>query len=347
MRQLLQTTRAYALLKAERAENRLSHAYLLVFDDARNLRAALKEFAKLFFLPASGPEAGGAEAARNGQAINPADRIGALIDEESFADCVFLPGPGQKFSVEDAERVREESALKPVESDTKLFVISDFAESTAQAQNKLLKLLEEPPAGVRLLLGATVTFPVLPTILSRTEKLEIPPFSTREVADCLKRLYPGTADTALCAAASGGSVGTAQNILEGGYYRELLSTAFELAETDPFRLPALVRRAGETRYKRELLTLLRLIFRDALILKTSRINGVDKSSRNGKNRAEKYLTLRSETERLQKISESYLLRALLCAQEALTEAEKQIRFNAVFPQCLELCMAKIFASNNR
>ena len=81
MRQLLQTTRAYALLKAERAENRLSHAYLLVFDDARNLRAALKEFAKLFFLPASGPEAGGAEAARNGQAINPADRIGALIDD--------------------------------------------------------------------------------------------------------------------------------------------------------------------------------------------------------------------------------------------------------------------------
>lgn len=59
MRQLIQSTHAYRLLKAERAENRLNHTYLLVFDDARNLRPALKEFAKLFFLT---PEEAAAEA---------------------------------------------------------------------------------------------------------------------------------------------------------------------------------------------------------------------------------------------------------------------------------------------
>lgn len=82
--------------------------------------------------------------------------------------------------MEDAERILEESALKPVEGNKKLFVAGDFAEATTQAQNKLLKLLEEPPEGVYFLLGATVSFSVLPTILSRTEKLEIPRLRKRK-----------------------------------------------------------------------------------------------------------------------------------------------------------------------
>lgn len=338
MRRLLQSTRAYSLLKTECEENRRGHAYLLVFDDARNLRLALGEFAKLFFL---------SERERDSAR---GKRISGLIDEESFADCLFLPEPGKKFSVEDAERIREESALKPVESDTKLFVVGDFAEATVQAQNKLLKLLEEPPAGVRFLLGATVTFPVLPTVLSRAEKLEIPPFSPPQVAECLGRLYPRLKNAELYAEASGGSVGAAQNMIEGGYYEALLEEAFGLAETDPFRLPAAARQAGETKYKRELLSLLRIIFRDALVLKAAHINGVEKSSRDrglSRTRAEKCLLLRSETARLYAVSDRYPVRSLLCAQEAISEAEKQLRFNAVFPQCLERCMAKILESARR
>ena len=329
MRRLLQSTRAYALLKAERAENRLSHAYLLVFDDARNLQTAVTEFAKLFFLPSR--ENAGAE--EDGY-----KRVCALIDEKNFADCIFLPAPGGKFSVEDAERIREESALKPVESDCRLFVVADFADATVQAQNKLLKLLEDPPAGVRFLLGATVTFPVLPTVLSRTEKLEIPPFSTEEVAACLRRLYPDK-NTEGYAEASAGSVGSAQNILEGGYYESLLSSAFELAGTDPFRLPSAVRRAGETPYKKELISLLRLIFRDALIVKTSGF-----TSRSSKS-ADRYLLLKTKKSAVRAVADRFTLRALLYAQEALSEAEKQIRFNAVYPQCLELCLAKILEKN--
>lgn len=343
MRRLLQDTRSYALLKTERAENRLGHAYLLVFDDARNLRTALREFAKLFFLPAAA-ETEGIAPATNQTTDAAYDRICALIDEENFADCIFLPEKGKKFSVEDAERIREESALKPVESDSRLFVVSDFGDATVQAQNKLLKLLEEPPAGVRFLLGTTVTFPVLPTVLSRTEKLEIPPFSSAEVAACLARMYPDCANPALYAEASGGSVGSAQNILEGGYYGRLLADAFSLTETDLFRLPQTVRRVGETPYKKELLAILRLIFRDALILKTARINGVERSSRRG-NRAEKYLLLRSEKEKLYAVAGNYTVRALVWAQEALSEAEKEIRFNAAFPQCLEVCLSDILEKN--
>ena len=76
---------------------------------------------------------------------------------------------------EDAENIREETLLSPIEGERKLFVLGDFAEANTQTQNKLLKLLEEPPQGVIFLLGATTVFPVLPTVLSRTKKLEILP----------------------------------------------------------------------------------------------------------------------------------------------------------------------------
>lgn len=332
MRQLIQSARAYRLLKTECAENRLNHSYLLVFDDARNLRIVLREFAKLFFLSP--------DQART-------ERIAARIDEENFADCMFFPEKEKKFTVEDAEKIREESALKPVEGNRKLFVIGDFAEATVQAQNKLLKLLEEPPENVCFLLGATVTFPVLPTVLSRAQRLEISPFSVKEVTECLKRLYPQEPNTELYAAASGGVIGEAQNILEGGYYKNLVETAFTLVTTNIFNMPSVVRQAGETKYKKELVSLLRLIYRDALILKTAKLSGVKSSEKTGKNRAEKYLLLRSESQRLYEISESHRLETLLYAQKALSEAEKQIRFNGVFSQCLEICLANIFERNNK
>ena len=83
MRQLLQSTHACTLLKAERTEGRLNHAYLLIFDDARNLKTALKEFSKIFF----GADGEGADA----------ERISRLIDEENFSDCMFFSRIGEKI----------------------------------------------------------------------------------------------------------------------------------------------------------------------------------------------------------------------------------------------------------
>ena len=48
MQTLLKTTQAYRLLKREYEDGKFSHAYLLLCNDARNLRTALKTFAKLF-----------------------------------------------------------------------------------------------------------------------------------------------------------------------------------------------------------------------------------------------------------------------------------------------------------
>ncbi len=316
MQQLLKTTGAYQLLKKEEREG-FSHAYLLVFDDARFLSAALKCFAKLLFRcdePTSAKE----------------KRIAELIDTESFSDCVFFPEQGKKLTVEDAEKIVEESTLAPVEGDVKAFVLGDFAEANVQTQNKLLKLLEEPPKGVVFLLGTTSVFPVLPTVLSRTKKMEILSFSLPDVTACLGRIYGDKYDEqtrSLCAAAASGRVGEACALLEGGYYATLTENAFALTLTPLHKLPALVKQIGETPYKKELLSLLRLIFRDALVMKTTR-----KRTR---------LLLQGQSERIEEVAGRYELNTLLYAQKAISEAEKQIKFNAIFSQCIEICVAKI------
>ena len=132
-------------------------------------------------------------------------------------------------------------------------------------------MLEEPPKGVVFLLGATTAFSVLPTVLSRTKQLEILPFSILDIENALYRIYGDKQDSAtleVCAAASGGVLGEAQNILEGGHYKTLVENAFNLCLFDDSKIPLAVRAVGETKNKKELLSLLRLIFRDALLIKT-------------------------------------------------------------------------------
>ena len=256
-----------------------------------------------------------------------------MIESQTFSDCLFFPEENKRFSVEDAEKIMEESLLMPVESEKKLFVISDFADATAQAQNKLLKLLEDPPKNVVFLLGATVVFPVLETVRSRTEKLEIPPFSEKEIFSCLQRLYGekyNKDEYELCAATACGSLGGAQDVLEGGYYAELSDLAFSLCLSNAPTLPTLAKKAGDSKHKKELLALLRVIYKDALLLKSGN---------------EKHISLKAETTRLQRISAVYKLTSLTFAQEALSTAERHLKFNANFNQCIEVCMASILQKN--
>lgn len=328
MIELLRKTQAYRLLQKECVGDGVSHAYLLLFNDGRNLRCVLKEFAKVLFSCADTDDWS--------EDINEKKRIAKLIDEDSFSDCLLFPAAGKKLSVDDAEKIREESLLSPIEGERKVFIIGDFAEANVQTQNKLLKLLEEPPKGVVFLLGTTTVFPVLPTVLSRTKKLEILPFDIADVTDALTRIYGNkyNADTLeICAAASGGIVGEAQNILEGGYYKTVIESAFNLCLAENAKLPSAVRSIGETKYKKELLSLLRLIFRDALLVKTEKVE------------CKKSLLLQSERSRIEEVAEKYTLSALLYAQEGLSKAELQVQFNAVFPQCIELCIANIRNKN--
>lgn len=331
MKTLLRQTKAYQFLSARKG--RLRHAYLLLFPDAKNLRFALKTLAPLFFDESVFPSSYSQQEKSAAKA-----RVDSLIERESFSDCLFFPEEGKKFSVENAEAVVEECSLRPVECARKLFVIGDFSDATKEAQNKLLKVLEEPPEGVCFLLGATSQFSVLPTVLSRVEKTEIPPFSSAAIEKYLVRNAAGISEetAALCAKSCGGIPGKAFDLATGGYFQELLHAAKALCFASPSALPALVRQYGETGYKKELLSLLKIVFFDALTFKT----------KNGSNAARERFSENSPADAIGAadvsfLASSYSFAGLLKVQQILSEAEKQLYFNGVFPQILEVAMCRI------
>ncbi|MBO5851090.1 MAG: hypothetical protein J6R29_02020 [Clostridia bacterium] len=170
IRKLLSSTSAFKILKADKQNNTLSHAILVTCDDILMLETYLTYFAKLLACKSDEPCL--------------TCRTCSLIDKRSFVDATFYP-IGKKILVQDIDDLIEKSYFKPLESENKLFVLLNAHEMNAQAQNKLLKTLENPPANTIILLGATTTNTLLSTVLSRVKKLEIGKFSDGEIINVL------------------------------------------------------------------------------------------------------------------------------------------------------------------
>lgn len=79
------------------------------------------------------------------------------------------------INVRESEEIVRFLSLKPMESEFKVVLIWQIDKMNASASNKLLKILEEPPAGSIFLLTASSTETLLPTILSRTQVYNVPP----------------------------------------------------------------------------------------------------------------------------------------------------------------------------
>lgn len=91
------------------------------------------------------------------------------------------------IGVEDIRRFREDMFLSATESDHKVYIIEDFDTATPAAQNALLKVLEEPPPDVVILLLADGTEKILTTIRSRVQLLRLERLAPEVIEDYLLR----------------------------------------------------------------------------------------------------------------------------------------------------------------
>ena len=95
-------------------------------------------------------------------------------------DVMYFPTKNQLL-VEDSNKISSESFVKPIFADKKIFIIKDFDKSTDEAQNKLLKIFEEPKENVYYFLSTTNLEKVLPTIRSRCFKIQLNPLSKEDI----------------------------------------------------------------------------------------------------------------------------------------------------------------------
>ena len=102
------------------------------------------------------------------------------IINNTHPDVIVYP-KNKNFVVEDSENINDEINVAPMLSQYKIFIIDNFNKATIQAQNKLLKLLEEPPKNVHFILNAINLNPILPTIMSRVQQIELSKFDKKEI----------------------------------------------------------------------------------------------------------------------------------------------------------------------
>lgn len=301
MLQLISSTAAYKIFAGDKAANTLSHAYMLYYSDAANLRNALKVFARVFF----GGEDGGREA--------------RLIESEGLSDLKIYPKPEKKLTVDVASEIVDDAYLRPVEGDKKLYIISGFEEASALFQNKLLKILEEPPQGVYFLLGATTLAPVLDTIVSRVKTLEIPPFTQGEILAALER-SGSNPDNVRISQECGGVLGAAQKMLSEGWYAEVREAASEIcAANDKKSAIGVALKYADCKYKSELFAQMQRIY----------FSELEKYSKDGDYEG--------------KIT----LGAVVYAVESINKAFADLKFNANFPSLLYDFALKVALENEK
>lgn len=85
------------------------------------------------------------------------------------------------INVRESETIMRKLSFKPYESDYRMVVIWLPEKMNQPAANKLLKLIEEPPEKTLILMATEQTDRILPTILSRTQLIHVPPVSATDL----------------------------------------------------------------------------------------------------------------------------------------------------------------------
>ncbi len=81
--------------------------------------------------------------------------------------------PSLSIGIEDVKDLQRKLFYKPIKSKQKLCIIQDAQFLTLEAQNSMLKILEEPPSHTLILLTTNTKESLLPTILSRCQTIDI------------------------------------------------------------------------------------------------------------------------------------------------------------------------------
>lgn len=119
--------------------------------------------------------------------------------------------------------------IKPYEGGRKVYIIPDADRMTAEAQNALLKTLEEPPAYAVLILLANGTQAFLPTILSRCVILRLYPLGQQELTTYLVNdMGIPEERAAIAAGLSHGNPGMARRIASSDAYQDLYHRVMDL-----------------------------------------------------------------------------------------------------------------------
>lgn len=144
----------------------------------------------------------------------------AVLDSKSDLYKNYSKSKSTKFiHIDEVREFTENLYLQPNDGDKKVFIIKNAHELTVQAQNSILKALEEPPLFAVFFLTAESRGALLDTIVSRSVVISADLPSDDKIIEYFeKKEYGGDHEKLrLAARLSGGSVGGTEKILAEGF----------------------------------------------------------------------------------------------------------------------------------
>lgn len=247
-------------------ENKVSHAYILNGEKGSGKKLLASLFATTLLCERKGED--------------PCNECHSCVQAESgnHPDIIWVSHEKpNSIGVDDIrEQVNNTVDIKPYQGPYKVYIISQADMMTVQAQNALLKTIEEPPQYVVILLLTENAEMLLPTINSRCVMLKL-----RNIRDTLVKKYlmeklqvpDYKAD--ICAAFAQGNIGKAMMLANSEHFNEIHEEAVHLLQhIHDMELSEIVSAVNRiTAYKIEItdyLDIMMIWYRDVLLYKATK-----------------------------------------------------------------------------
>jgi DNA polymerase-3 subunit delta' len=236
------------------------------------------------------------------------------------------------------EQINSDIVIKPYACDRKIYIINEAEKMNVQAQNALLKTLEEPPEYAVIIILTTNVDALLPTILSRCVVLNMKPVDDEKVKEFLME-YVQVPDykAEVCAAFARGNLGKAKILASSEEFDKIKTEAIALLkhidEMNVNEISIAIKQMNE--YKLEIndyLDILAIWYRDALMFKAT----ADANN----------LIFRDEIKFIKQTASRSTYEGLELILKALDKAKARLSANVSFDLTMELLLLTIKENSN-
>jgi DNA polymerase-3 subunit delta' len=233
----------------------------------------------------------------------------------------------KSIGVDEIKSLQKEAIIKPNESNRKIFIIHDAHTMTAQAQNALLKLVEEPQKYLSIILICENTMALLETIISRCSIVPMPYLSYDNIIKGLIKKGIEQKHGKIIAQGVNGSLGKALDRYSDSAYiqrrEEYIDIFFMLFDN---KTKAYENASQKRDSAKEMICLWQSLARDALLHKNTEIDNIENIDK---------------ISRIDAFSNAYSREELIGKLEALCDAEKRLYYNSQYKLVLDNLMTKI------
>lgn len=302
---------------------KVSHAYII-----NGERSSGKEFIARIFAMALQCEKGGIEPC--GECHSCKQAI-----SNNQPDIIYIGHEKPNtIGVEDIRgQINNDIGIKPYSSPRKIYIMNEGEKMTPQAQNALLKTLEEPPEYAVILILTTNVEALLPTILSRCVVLNMKPVLDAQVKKYLmEELGVPDYKANICVAFARGNIGKAKLLASSEEFEKVKDEAITLVKyINDMEINEIVKAIKKiTEYKfdvNDYLDILSVWYRDVLLYKATKdINS---------------LIFKDELPQIRRVADRSTYEGIEIIVNALQKAKRRLEANVNFDLTMELLLLTI------